>query len=175
MRLTLIVAADLDDCIGRDGDIPWKIPSDLKRFKKITTGHACILGSLTHASILERLGNPLPDRRSFVVSRSQHGAFPRGLFIDSPEAALEAVRDSLDDPENAEVFVIGGAKIYDAFLPEVSKILLTRVHTRVDGDTFMPQSWLGGFMQVEASAPIQAEGDEFPSSYTTYERFRRTS
>ncbi|MEO7617648.1 MAG: dihydrofolate reductase [Candidatus Saccharibacteria bacterium] len=171
MKLTLIVAADLDDCIGRGNDIPWHIPSDLKRFKELTSQHACILGSKTHDSIVRRLGKPLPNRRSYVISRTQHGTFADGRYLASPNAAVEAVRDE-NEPSNCEAFVIGGAQIYEALLPEVSKILITRVHTRVDGDTFMPQSWLGGFMQTSADGAILRDPrDEFESSYTTYERW----
>jgi dihydrofolate reductase len=175
MKLTLIVAADLNDCIGRDCYIPWKIPSDLKRFKSLTRGHACIMGYKTLESILARNGQALPDRRSYVLTTKDRAYVPDVRFVADANAATEMIALNLRSTDNSEVFVIGGAQIYAAFLPQVSKILLTRVHTRVKGDTFMPQNWLGGFMQVEATAPIQNEGDEFPFSYTTYDRFRRTS
>ena len=171
MMLKLIVAADLDDCIGKDGDIPWKLPSDLKRFKQLTIGHACILGSKTHASILNRLGHALPERRSYVVSRTEHGGFVGGMFVSSPENALAEAKSALQEPDNSSVFVLGGAQIYQALLPAVDKILLTRVHTRVNGDTYMPQNWLGGFMQTEASPATREDKDEYETSYTTYERY----
>lgn len=175
MRRTLIVAADLDDCIGKNNDIPWKIPSDMARFKRLTTGHDVIMGNKTYVGIVEGLGKPLPNRRSLVISRGRYLPEDNSFFFTSPQSTLEWLDSNGSLNNDGEVFVIGGSQIYESFLElaAIERILLTRVHARVCGDTYMHQNWLSYFMQIDATAQIQAEGDEFPTSYTTYERFRR--
>ena len=153
MKYTLIVATDLNDCIGRANDIPWRVPSDLRRFKALTDTHDVVMGRKTYDSIVARLGHPLLNRMSYVVSSRPDDDFGGSQFCASPEDTLATIEKVNSFRQDGEVFVIGGSLIYAAFLPYVSKILLTRVHTRVeDGDTFMPQNWLGGFMQTEAEA-----------------------
>jgi dihydrofolate reductase len=165
MNITLIVAADLNDCIGQGNDIPWHIPSDLRRFKALTMGSHLIAGRKTQDSIVARLGHTLPGRITYVLSRMAEPATGFSCSFDTTEKLIMALEKSHASQPDKEVFLIGGAATY--------KILLTRIHTRVHGDTFMPQSWLGGFMQVEAQgSKLWDPRDEFESSYTTYERFK---
>lgn len=177
MITTLIVAADLDDCIGKDISLPWHLPSDLGRFKRMTTGHDVIMGQRTSASILARSGRSLPGRRSLIISHRRRIPGDNTRYFQSPAEVVEWL--TLHGTYNAdgEAFVIGGAQIYQALLEMkvIDRILLTRVHTRVEnGDTFMPQNWLGGFMLTEAEpAMLRGEKDQFETSYTTYERFKR--
>ena len=86
---------------------------------------------------------------------------------------MAALEQSVPADLTNDVFLIGGAATYSAFLPHVSRILLTRVHARVNGDTFMPRGWLCGFTQTEADgARLRDERDEYETSYTTYERWQ---
>ncbi|NNL54609.1 MAG: dihydrofolate reductase, partial [Woeseia sp.] len=118
MRVSIIVAAATNRVIGLRGELPWHLPDDLRRFRKLTTGKPVIMGRLTHESI----GRPLPDRRNIVVSR-QPGYQPAGCeVVASPTAALDAVADS------EEAMVIGGGRIYKQMLPLCNRIYLTRVH-----------------------------------------------
>lgn len=138
MELIFIVAVAENGVIGKDDDLPWRLSSDLRRFKALTTGHAVLAGRKTHASIVARLKKPLPGRQSLVVSRDpeapQRYAHPDVEVFATVEAALEhAERAGL-----AQVFVIGGASIYDALLDRADRIELTQVHADVDGDTVMP-------------------------------------
>jgi dihydrofolate reductase len=140
---SLIVAAARNDVIGKDGALPWYLPEDLRRFRRLTTGHPVVVGRLTHESILARLGRPLPDRTSVVVSSQPREAGAGVLWASSPHAALHLAGTG-EDPAG-EIFVIGGASVYQQVLPQVSRIYLTRLHDDVDGDTVMPPGWLDGF------------------------------
>lgn len=123
--LSLIVAASDNDVIGRDGQLPWRLSADLRRFKRLTMGHHLIMGRKTFESI----GRPLPGRVTIVLSR-QTDYSPEGVVVaHSPEEVLQLVSA---DPEP---FVVGGAEIYRLLLPSVGKIYLTRVHCFIEGDT----------------------------------------
>ena len=128
--LGLIVAISENRCIGVDGKLPWHIAEDLRHFKQITTGHAVIMGRKTHESV----GRPLPKRRNIVISRQA------GLEIEGCEVA-GSIQDAiaLARGTDAMPMIIGGASIYAEALPMVSKIHLTEVHRKVDGDTFFPE------------------------------------
>jgi dihydrofolate reductase len=150
--IVLVVAAAENDVIGRDGSLPWHLPADLKRFAAMTRGHAVVMGRSTYHSIVERLGHPLPGRLSVVLSTTLRAA-PEGVAIArSTEEAAKAA----EAHGPADWFVIGGASVYAALLPEVDVIELTRVHADVDGDTRMPAGWLDGFT-VTSTEP----GSEF--------------
>src|SRR5215475_12444957 len=110
----MIVAADDNDTIGMDGTLPWHVPEDLKRFKRLTTGHVVVAGRLTHESIVNRLGRPLPDRVTVVVTRQpSEGDSEAVLYRSTVAAALETASRL----ERDEAFIIGGAEIYRAALP----------------------------------------------------------
>jgi dihydrofolate reductase/diadenosine tetraphosphate (Ap4A) HIT family hydrolase len=161
VTLTLIVAADEDDTIGRDGALPWHLPEDLRRFKRLTVGHVVVAGRVTHDGIVDRLGHPLPERTTVVVTRNT-------ARVDS-----EAVRHaaSLDEAlalarrlaGGREVFIIGGADIYAQSLSRVDRVELTRVHDRVGGDRRLPPGWLDGFLRTGG------EGHD-GYSFETYQR-----
>ncbi len=142
MKIYLLVAAAENGTIGRDGRLPWHLPADLKRFKKLTVGHTVIMGRKTHESIVERLGRPLPKRRSLVLSRDlgysggaqmQHRSAPGVEVAASLEQALEMAADE------TEVWVIGGAAVFAEALPRAGRLYLTRVHAEVEGDVFFPE------------------------------------
>lgn len=167
MITSLIVAAAANDVIGADGALPWYLPDDLRRFRRLTTGHAVVAGRVTHESIVARLGRPLPGRTCVVVSGSAPAddaasvpathakrgslalATPAAagngvvLWAASVPAALRAARAA--SAGTGEVFVIGGASVYQQALPEVDRVYLTRLHREVPGDCRMPDGWLDGF------------------------------
>lgn len=164
MRTSLIVAADEQDMIGRYGDLPWHLSEDLRRFKRLTSGHALVTGRRNHESIVARLGHPLPGRFTVVATRR---VAPAGegtvVFQPSVAAALSVARGIEAFAGRDEVFVIGGAEIYAQTLDDVDRVYLTRVHRTVEGDTVMPAGWLKPFVLTD-----RADHDEF--SWLTYER-----
>lgn len=122
-----VVAVSENDVIGKDGKLPWHFPADLKFFKNLTTGHTVIMGRKTFDSI----GKALPNRRNIVVSRQAHAPVEGVEFVSSIETALEKA-----GPQ--DVFIIGGASIYEATLGRVEGIYLTHIGQTFQGDAFYP-------------------------------------
>jgi dihydrofolate reductase len=137
-RMTLVVAADQAGGIGLDGDLPWRLPDDLKWFKRVTMGYPLVMGRKTHDSI----GRSLPGRLNVVITR-QNGYVPYdgAEVVGSLDAALN--RAAADNAR--EVMVIGGAEIFRSALPMADRVLLTRVHDTFQADTFLadfdPKTW----------------------------------
>ncbi|HUZ24202.1 MAG TPA: dihydrofolate reductase [Streptosporangiaceae bacterium] len=176
MIMSLIVAASAGDVIGASGALPWYLPEDLRRFRRLTTGHAVIVGRLTHESIVSRLGRPLPERTSIVLSSSPAGATAAGVvWVTSLDSAVAAARevgggaDSGGADSGGEIFVIGGASVYAQSLPLVDRVYLTRVHREVPGDTSMPPNWLDGF-RLAGREDRPAQGSQSAYSWLDYVR-----
>lgn len=128
MKLTGIVAMTPDRVIGRDGTLPWHLPEDLAFFKKTTSGHPIVMGRKTYDSI----GRPLPKRRNIVVTRDPAWSAGGVEVIHSPQEL-----SGLD--LSGEVFIIGGSRIYEAFLPDLDELLVSHVHHAYPGDTRFPE------------------------------------
>ena len=143
MAVIGIVAVDRRGAIGRGGALPWHYPADLKFFKEQTTGHACLMGRKTWLTI----GRPLPNRLNIVLSRGPEvGPRESVVSLRDRESAL-----SLKDYLRCDLFVIGGAQVFRAFLGDVERWVVTRVPLTVEGaDTFMPENFLEGFAQYDA-------------------------
>ncbi|MCW2639745.1 MAG: hypothetical protein JWP76_2051 [Dactylosporangium sp.] len=169
VRTSLLLAATEDDVIGRDNDLPWHLPTDMRRFKALTAGHVVVVGRRTHESILSRLGRPLPGRITIVVTR-QAGRPGEGpiIYQSSVPAALSVARAIEGFAGRDEVFVIGGAQIYTEALPEADTVYLTRVNAHVEGDAWMPKGWLDGFRLADKEhGPA---GEELSYAFERYER-----
>jgi len=145
MELVAIAAVAENGVIGVEGEMAWHIPEDLAHFKRTTTGYPVIMGRVTYESIADDLGGPLPDRTNVVLSRSGVDAPEDVIVVDDTEAALAAARngtDAADEDADASpderAFVIGGATVYEQFLPDADRLMLTEVHDRYDGDTYFP-------------------------------------
>jgi len=125
VRLTLIAAIARNRVIGRAGSLPWQIPEDLRRFKRLTTGATVLMGRRTYAS----LGKPLPGRRNVVISSTDIPGVESYRRLDE---ALRAVE------HDAQVFVIGGGRLYESLLDRADELFLTLIDRDVEGDTFFP-------------------------------------
>lgn len=135
MKLALIVAAAKNGVIGRNNQLPWHLPQDLKYFKAITLGKPVIMGRKTYESI----GKPLPGRTNIVVTRSREWIAADGVIVTNSfeQALAEAqILVASDRLASDEVMVIGGAEIYRSALPFVDRIYLTRVAVEPEGDAF---------------------------------------
>lgn len=127
--LVAIVAMTSERVIGRDGALPWHIPDDLKFFKRTTNGHPVVMGRKTYESI----GKPLPNRRNIVLTRDPAWSAPGVETIRRPED-LDGL-PGLSSP----VFIIGGARIYQTFLPLLDEMIVTLVHKAYPGDVIFPE------------------------------------
>jgi len=149
MRLTAVVAVSQNGYIGKDGGLPWHLPAEMAFFKRTTTGHPIIMGRKTYESI----GRPLPERKNIIISRDKMYEAEGCLVVSSLEEALEAARGS------DEVFIIGGASIYQLAMPKIDKIYLTRVKTDVQGDKRFELDESGWKMVSNELHPADAENE----------------
>lgn len=134
-RLIIIAAiAESNRVIGRDRDLPWHIPEDLKRFKRLTRGHPILMGRKTFESILHQFGQPLPDRRNIVLTRRTN-PWRQYEIVETYGGLDEALHALAGEPV---VFIGGGAALYEQFLPLADEMELTLVEGTYDGDTFFP-------------------------------------
>jgi len=160
--VSLVAALARNRVIGTGNRLPWHLPEDLKRFKRLTMGAPVIMGRKTHQSILEQAGRPLPGRRNIVVTRQ----------ADARWDGCEVAR-SLDDAialagEAPEVFVIGGAELYRLALPRADRLYLTLIDADYEGDTFFP-----AFDPADWRETAREPGAGF--AFVTYERSRKPS
>lgn len=148
LKLAIIAAIGKSRVIGKDGKIPWHISEDLKRFKRLTTGHTVLMGRKTW----ESLGKALPHRRNVVISSH---TVPGVEHYASVEAALTALKDQ------EKVFVIGGARIYAELLEKADELYLTYVEKDVEGDAYFPSFQELLTNKFKAVSREQHDGYEF--------------
>lgn len=131
MIISMIVAMDQNWGIGKNNQLPWRLPADLKRFKQLTMGHHMVMGRKTHESI----GRQLPGRISIVLSRDPNYGVTEGILARSLDEALKIA----EEQGETEVFIIGGGKIFESAINIVDRIYLTKVHAQVECDTYFPR------------------------------------
>lgn len=139
-----IAAVDRQGAIGKGGKLPWHYSADMKFFRETTTGHAVVMGRKTWLT----LGKPLKNRLNIVLSRDPSVVEPQEslLVLSDVESVL-----SLNDSLTTDLFVIGGAQIYEAFLPRIEQWIITEVPLSVKGaDAFMPEGYLEGFQERDS-------------------------
>ncbi len=163
MIISLIAAMDNKRGIGAKNGLPWmgKVPADMKRFRMLTTDHTIIMGRKTY----ESLGRPLPNRRNIVLSRSDFNADGVEVF-SSLNDALEAVGGD----KHTEVFIIGGAQIFDETLAAADRLYLTLIEGEFDCDTFFPDYKESGFVIKEESSLQPDEKNLYPLRFVTLEK-----
>ena len=163
MTVSIIVAVSDNGVIGRDGGLPWHLPADLKRFKRLTSGHHMIMGRRTWDSIGRR---PLPGRPTIVVSRDPGFVAEGAQVARSLSQALELAAGA------DEVFIAGGEAIYRAALPVADRIYLTRVHACFDGDTHFPAFDANDWQVVVEERHEPDEKNPYAHTFLVYERNR---
>lgn len=162
MKVSLIAALADNGVIGAGNRLPWHLPADLARFKRLTMGHHLILGRKTFDSI----GRALPGRHMLVLSRGRP-SLPDGVEHASDlETALERAKDAGDD----EAFVAGGAEIYRLALPLANRLYLTRVHAEVEGDVWFPEVDWQDWEQVETKDHLTDARHESALTFQVWQR-----
>lgn len=150
--ITLIACMGEGNVIGKDGDMPWKLPEDLKHFKKTTLGHTVVMGRKTYESIGSK---PLPGRSNIVLSRE-------GTHVE------EILNMNHNEP-NKEFFIMGGGEIYKQFMEYADKLIVTRILHKFEGDTFFPEigpEWI----TTDLKEGITDERNPYAYYFITYER-----
>lgn len=162
MIISCIVATGHHNVIGKDNDIPWYLPADLKYFKKITTGHHVIMGRNCYRSI----GRPLPNRTNIILSRDP-------FFISSncliARDIIQALEMSYENGES-EVFIIGGGKVYEQTVDLWDKLYLTEVDLDVEGDVFFPAIDMHDWKLIYEEHHDPDEKNEFPYCFKVMEK-----
>ena len=157
--ISLIVAMDRNRLIGRNGDLPWRLPNDLKHFKRATLGKTILMGRKTWDS----LGRPLPERDNWVLTRDPAFAAPGTRVFHDLDAALQAAA-------GAELMVIGGAELYRQALPKAQRLHLTEVDAELDGDTWFPEFDRAAWRVIAEEAHPADERHAWPYRFLTLER-----
>ena len=163
MILSIITAMDENRLIGKDNGLPWKIPADLQFFKKVTMNKPIIMGRKTFESI----GRPLPGRRNIIITRDNTFLAEGCEVVYSLETAIESVKDV------EEAMVIGGANIYQQFLPRADRLYLTKVAGRFDGDAWFPEINFENWELIEKEEHKADEKNECDYSFQVYARINK--
>lgn len=129
--ISIIAAIDQKRGLGKNNELLFKIPEDLKRFKELTTNHPVIMGRKTYESI----GRLLPNRKNIIITHNSSFIIPDAMVVHSLQEGIEVVQGE----EKGEIFVIGGGQIFEQALPIVGKLYLTIVEGTYDADTFFPE------------------------------------
>ncbi len=165
-RISLIVAAAENDVIGDGGALPWRLPSELRRFRERTMGHPLIMGRKTFESI----GRPLPGRDNIVLTRG--GIPPRAgvLPVSTIDEALALAGKLAGERGVNEIFVIGGAEVFGRLRERAERIYLTRVHMKARGDVTFAEPEPGVWRETSRVFHPAEEGDACDYSICVYER-----
>ncbi|MEO8885064.1 MAG: dihydrofolate reductase [Mucilaginibacter sp.] len=159
MTVSIVVAIAQNNAIGKNNQLLWHLPKDLKHFKEITSGHTIIMGRKTYYSV----GKPLPNRRNIIITRQD-------ITIEGCEV-VNSLPDALKLAEGVdEVFIVGGAEIYKQALTLTDRIYLTIVHQNFDGDTYFPEIKEDIWKETERTDHQADEKHAFSYSFITLER-----
>jgi len=165
-RVSLIVAMSENRVIGVANGLPWHLPAELRHFRALTMGHPIIMGRRTHESI----GRVLPGRRNIVVTRNRQYASNGVEVTHSLTEAIERCSDT------SEVFVIGGAELYNETIDKADRIYLTLVHTSIEGgDTYFPEVSSAAWRETERTPSPADENNPVACEFIVYERVKQAS
>jgi dihydrofolate reductase len=169
--IALVASRAKNGILGRDGQVPWRLRSDLQRFKAITIGKPCIMGRKTWESLPLR---PLPGRLNVVVTRDEgygeDGEAKGALVCTSLDEAIEIAREQAQDDEVNEVCVIGGAALFEAVLPRAKRLYITEVDAAPDGDVHFPAFDADQWTETASEAHAAGEKDDHAFVFKVFER-----
>jgi dihydrofolate reductase len=166
-QLVLVVARARNGVIGRDGDLPWRLRSDLQRFKAITVGKPCIMGRRTWESLPLK---PLPGRLNIILSRDESFAARGALVCTTLDEAIEIARETAEEDGVGEICVIGGAGLFEKALPRARRLYLTEVEAEPEGDVVFPAFDETAFVEVSSEPHPAGEKDDHAFVFRVLER-----
>jgi len=167
MIISLIVAVSENNVIGKDNNLPWHLPADVKYFRDITMGHCVIMGRKNYDSIPLKY-RPLEGRTNIVVTRQKNFKAEKCMVVHSVEEALNEAKKK----NETEVFIIGGADIYKQTIDCADKIHYTKINHTFDGEAFFPAIDLNKWKLASRKEVAADEKNKFPFSICVYERQR---
>jgi len=162
MIVSIIVAMDINRVIGKENQLPWRLPRELQYVKKTTMGHPIILGRKNYESI----GRPLPGRRNIILTRDENFS-PEGCEIAH---SVEEVYKLCENEE--EIFIFGGEQIYKLFLEDTDKLYVTVIHHEFEGDTFFPEIDWTKWKEIFVEQGITDEKNPYEYYYHVFERLK---
>ena len=145
-NISLIVAVSQNGVIGKDNQLAWHLPDDMKYFSNMTKGHSIIMGRKNWESIPTKY-RPLPERKNIVITRNKNLKSKEAFVVNSIEQAIDISRTDEDE----EVFIIGGGEIYKLGLEYVDKIYITEIYAEIEGNTFFPKWKKDDWIEISLS------------------------
>ncbi|UQS86572.1 dihydrofolate reductase [Nicoliella spurrieriana] len=162
--IAFVWAQSQNGIIGNHGGLPWKMPADMHHFKTTTTGHLILAGRAT----FESFGRPLPNRTNMVLTHHAPSKFPAGVVVFNDVAAFLADYKQ----RNEDVYVVGGAKVFQALMDYVDCLYRTVIDTEIDGDTQMPPIDYSQFELLATSSFDADEKNQYPYTFETYRKLK---
>jgi len=160
--IKILVACDENRVIGKDNQLIWHLPADLKRFKSLTTGHVILMGRKTYESI----GKPLPNRTTIVITRQVDFQAEGTITAHSVEEAILKAKSLTRE----DIFIVGGAEIYSLSLALADQLLVTQLHDIFEGDAFFPEISADTWEIIDRERGVTDEKNPFQYSYITYQK-----
>lgn len=166
MKIVLVAAIGRNNVIGRNGQLPWRLKSDLKHFRAVTTNRPVVMGRKT----FESMGKPLPDRTNIVLTRNLGLIVPGGALANSMDAAMgfarqDAIRRGVD-----EIMIIGGGDVFERMLPMADRLEITHVNASPEGDAFFPRLEPSDWREVKRASYPAGPDDDASFDTVTYVR-----
>jgi dihydrofolate reductase len=165
MKISIIVAVSENNAIGKNNDLLWRLPADVKFFKEKTMGHAIVTGRKNYESIPEKY-RPLPGRTNIIITRNKNYPAPGAVIVHSLDEAIAKGR-ALNE---TELCVIGGGEIFREVLPQTDIIWYTRVHANFEADTFFPELNPAEWQEMWREEHSADEKHKYPFTFIKYER-----
>lgn len=159
--ISLLLAMDKNQLIGKDNDLPWRLPADLAYFKRVTMGHPIIMGRKTYDSI----GRPLPGRENIIVTRDTSYKAEGCKVIHSIEDIVK-----MSEETDQELFVIGGAEIFKEILPHSDRLYITEIEEEFEGDTYFPAFDKDEWKIISKEKGIKDEKNPYEYTFLVYEK-----
>ncbi|MGK0270631.1 MAG: dihydrofolate reductase [Cocleimonas sp.] len=173
MKLAMIVAMAKNNVIGLNNDMPWHLPADLQWFKKTTLGSPIIMGRKTYESI----GRPLPGRLNIILSRDTELEIDGCTVVNTLKDAIKIAEEAnnASDKTRDEVFITGGAHLYNKFLADADTLYITQIDAELEGDTFFPDYTKYNWQEKQRIEHAADEQNSYPLTFLQLERLRSES
>ena len=165
MIVSMIAAVSENNVIGRHNTLPWHLPDDMKYFMQTTKGHYVIMGRKNYQSLPEKF-RPLPNRTNIVVTSQENFVAPGCVVVNSLSKAIEHA----ETHKQEEIFLIGGARIYDDGLKIADRLYLTHIHVSMEGDVYFPRVYWPEWQEVSKSHHSIDERHKYSFDFVLYKR-----